>query len=124
MIKWNEVDFIECLGVVPETEADGVFYSFKVIENGIQLKLSISPYAGDAKITLSKIESEEMNDLIDIEIIDCQMASVKKYGSDKFIEFAPGRVFGGRYDENFVIPFGVRVHRHPHLKVSMFSKSV
>jgi hypothetical protein len=118
-LVWNETDFAACLEVLPEVEEYGVDYIYRVNRSGLRLELSVYPYDGDIHIDLFR------------EGVDCPVFAMKliecsgtRYVNDdrgEYLEFAPARVFGSRYDGTSVIPFGVRLSVNPCISIRLFS---
>lgn len=55
-LKWNEPDFIECLGVLPEVDDYETGHHFKVEKDGLILNLSIWQYDSLFEISLFQPE--------------------------------------------------------------------
>ena len=53
-LKWNECDFIECLGVLPQTDEYFCSHSFVVIKDNLKLELTLWQYESLVSISLSK----------------------------------------------------------------------
>jgi hypothetical protein len=58
-LKWNEYDFVECLGVLAKFDEDWIEYSFEYKTSGLVLKIFINPYESLVNIYLSQELSEE-----------------------------------------------------------------
>jgi hypothetical protein len=53
MLVWNQYEFIECLGVVPEVNEEyETHHLFKVEKDGLRLELGVFQYAGDVYLDL------------------------------------------------------------------------
>jgi hypothetical protein len=51
-LQWDELDFLECLGVVPEEGEYGTSYAYKLERNGLRLELSLWPFESMAGFSL------------------------------------------------------------------------
>ena len=119
MLVWNQYEFIECLGVVPEIEEDEIAHYFKVSKDGLRLELSVFQYDGDVYLDLYR-EGVEPS-IFKMRLIDCAGA---RYVSDRngreVIEFAPAKSFGSRYDGVSPLPYGIRLAVTPHISIELF----
>jgi len=57
-LKWNEFEFVECLGVLSKFDEDWVQYSFEYKTDGLVLKIFITPYESLINISLA-LESKK-----------------------------------------------------------------
>ena len=117
---WNQYEFIECLGVLPEVDEEfGTCHTFKVERDGLRLELSVSEYDGDVYVSLYR---EGVGPpVFSMRLLGCDGA---RYVSDRrgeFIEFAPANSFFGRYDGETVAPYGFRVSVNPHITIEPFA---
>ncbi|HEY9402311.1 MAG TPA: hypothetical protein VIQ24_06435 [Pyrinomonadaceae bacterium] len=119
MLVWNQYEFIECLGVVPEVEEYETAHYFKVTKDGLRLELSIFQYAGDVYLDMY-CEGIETS-IFKMRLLDCAGA---RYVSDRngreVLEFAPAKSFGSRYDGASPLPYGIRVGVTPHVMIELF----
>lgn len=117
---WNEYEFIECLGVMPEVDEYSVSHTFKVERDGLRLELNVSQYDGDVYLYLYR---EGVGPpVFKMWLVDCEgVRYVRDKGGD-FLEFAPAKSFGSRYDERSPASFGFRVSVDPHIRVEPFSE--
>lgn len=118
---WNEYEFVECLGVLPEVDGeDDSGHTFKVERDGLVLSLTVFDYAGDVYVELYR---EGLGaPVFSMRLLDCKGA---RYVSEKrgdFIEFAPANSFFGRQDGGAALPFGFRVSVNPHIRIEPFSR--
>jgi hypothetical protein len=119
MLVWDETDFIMCLEVLPVVDEHATSYAFSVTRDGLQLEVSIHPFDGDVCISLYRCGLDVP--AFDVKLIDCNGV---RYVSDmrgEYLEFAPAKCFGGRYDGLAPIPFGIRLCAKPHISIRMFS---
>jgi hypothetical protein len=119
MLVWNEYEFIECLGVVPEVEEYETAHHFKVLRDGLRLELSVFQYDGDVFLDLYR-EGIEAS-IFKMHLLDCAGA---RYVSDRngreVLEFAPAKSFGKRYDGLSPLPYGIRLAVTPHIMIELF----
>lgn len=58
-LKWNEYDFVECLGVLSKFDEEWVEYSFNYKRDGLILEIFIKSYENLINIYLSQESAEE-----------------------------------------------------------------
>jgi len=117
---WNEYEFIECLGVLPEVSEYDDSRTFKVERDGLRLELNVSQYDGDIILDLFR-EGVEPH-VFFMRLMGCEGARYVRDKGGDFIEFAPAKSFGSRYDGRTPAPFGFRVSVNPHIKIEPFSE--
>ena len=119
MLVWNEYDFVECLGVLPEVGEDGIEHFYKIEKDGLRLEITVFQYDGDIYIELFR-DGIEFS-IFYMRMIDCPGARyVRDKGGADYLEFAAAKSFGNRYDGESVIPFGVRLSVDPHIRIELF----
>jgi hypothetical protein len=120
MLVWNQYEFIECLGVLPEiNEEYESNHSFKIEKDGLKLELTLYQYSGDIYLELFKQGIETA--IFNVRLIDCPGARyVKNTNGSEYLEFAAAKSFGNRYDGASPIPMGIRLAVHPHIRIEMF----
>ena len=117
---WNQYEFIECLGVLPEVDEEfGTCHTFKVERDGLRLELSVFEDAGDVCVGLYREGVEPP--VFSMTLFGCEGARYVKDKQGEFIEFAPAGSFGVRYDGETVAPYGFRVSVNPHIHVEPFA---
>lgn len=57
-LKWNEYDFVECLGVLSKFDEDWVEYSFEYRKDGLILEIFVRSYESLITIYLSQESAE------------------------------------------------------------------
>lgn len=118
MLVWNQYEFVECLGVLPDVEEYETSHSFIVEKDGLRLSLTVFQYAGDVYIDLYR---EGVGpSVFSMRLLGCEGARYMNDKSGEYLEFAPAKSFGSRYDGESPIPFGVRVKVNPHIRVELF----
>ena len=58
-LKWDEQDFLECLGVVPEVEEYETAYSYTVKSNGLTLLITVWQYESLIQLSLFREGQEK-----------------------------------------------------------------
>jgi hypothetical protein len=58
-LKWNQYDFIECLGVLPEVEEYETNHFFKLEKDGLILEMTIWQYESLIAVSLIQKEAEK-----------------------------------------------------------------
>ncbi|MBN1124341.1 MAG: hypothetical protein JXA82_04980 [Sedimentisphaerales bacterium] len=119
-LSWNETDFIEFFQVEPEVGEDREWYNYKVENDEISLSVSIWPFCGEIQLTLSKAGSTEP--LIDIQLLDCPSATLKKYPSGiEYMEFANpvSNQNDSHPKKSGIIKQGIRIRIQPGIKIEI-----
>lgn len=118
MLVWDETDVLTVLETIPEIEEDGIWHYYSVQKNSLELKIYIYQYDGDIKFELSSdgIESP----IFHMQLCDCSGVLRTLDSSGEYLDFAPAKCFGSRYDGISSIPFGVRVRIKPTINVSLY----
>ncbi|MCC2667569.1 MAG: hypothetical protein K0Q72_40, partial [Armatimonadetes bacterium] len=57
-LEWEELDFLECLEVVPETEEYGTYFSYRIEKVAHTLLLTVRPYDSVVQLSLTVASSE------------------------------------------------------------------
>ena len=118
-LAWNDSDFAACLEVLPETDEYGISYTYCVDRDGLRLTVTVFPY--DSDIYLDLFREGVANALFEMKLTDC---SGTRYVSDsrgEYLEFAPSKVFGSRYDRTSPIPYGIRLSVNPCISIRLFT---
>ena len=85
-LKWNEYEFIECLGVLPEVEDYSTKHHFKIEKNGLILEISIWQY--ESLITISLYKTENEIPFISLCFVVRDKIRYVNYKRGSFLEFA------------------------------------
>ena len=120
MLVWDPYKFIECLAVLPEVDEEyETNHVFRVAKDGLQLVLTIYQYSGDVYFDLFRDGIDEA--ILKMKLLDCLGARyiTTKEGRE-WLEFAPAKTFGERYDGESPIRVGVRLFVSPHIKIELF----
>lgn len=117
-LVWNETDFLTYLGVLPEVEEYGTSYFYRVYRCGLRLDLTVYPYASDIYFSLFRDEVE--TPVFDMKLIECNGVRYVNDQRGEFLEFAPAKTFGRRYDGMSLIPYGVRLSVNPCFSILLF----
>lgn len=116
MLVWDETDILTVLEVEPEVEEHGIRHFFNVTKNNITLNLTIYQYDGDIRIELLN----DKNKLFYMEVIDCPAIKRTFEKGNEWLDIAPAKCFGSRYDGESTIPYGVRISIKPNIKVQLY----
>ena len=117
---WDQCKFIECLEVIPEVDEEyETNHLFRVEKDGLRLVLTIYQCSGDVYFDLFREGIEEP--VFRMKLLGCPGARfVSTKEGREYLEFAPAKSFGGRYDGESPIPVGVRVAVNSHIQVELF----
>lgn len=118
MLVWDETDVLAVLEVIPEEDIDGIWHQYCVEKDSLRLVMTIYQYSGDVLFEL--INTLNNLSVFNMKIIDCNGVLRRKDSSGDYLQFAPSKCFGNRYDGESTIPFGVRVSVNPSINVSLY----
>jgi hypothetical protein len=116
---WEPVDFLDFFGVIPIESEYGVSYQYLVERGGLRLELSVWPL--DSDIFVKIYSSHQSEPLIALNLLDCPAARVLHDSRGRFIEFAGGNAFNGRYDTSTAAAYGFRLRVEPYIQVEPYS---
>jgi hypothetical protein len=118
VLVWNPDDVLACLETVPAVEEYDISHTYFVSRDGIRLELTIYQDAGDIYIDLFREGLPEP--IFRMTLTGCPGCRHVNDQRGEYLEFAPVRCFGSRYDGNSPIPFGVRLAIKPNISVTLF----
>ena len=118
MFVWNEGDIIDCLGVVPEIDEYETRHRFLVTDNGLTLELSLCQYDGDIDVRIYQDGLEPA--VVEFGIVGSDAMRRVHSADEDYLEIGAATLFGGRYDGDGPIPYGVRVYTKPSIRVAFF----
>ncbi len=118
MLTWNEMDFLTCLEILPVTDEYETCSTHIVKRDGIRLEPTVFQYGRDVYISIYRGESS--HPLFDMKLLDCSGVRYVNDERGEYLEFAPAKCFGTRYDGESPIPYGVRVATRPDISVRLF----
>ncbi len=121
MLKWDPLEFVDFLGTLPVEGEDGISHIYEVKKHGLRLSIHVYQYDGDVYIQLHRDGVEHA--ILDFRIQDSDAARRVKDKRGDYFEFAAGRLFGGRYDGDAPIPYGLRIKIDPDIHLSFFRTS-
>jgi hypothetical protein len=118
MLKWNEYEFIECLGVLPEVGQDELSHLFRVAKDDLRLELIVFQYDSDVRIEIYKQGLDAP--IFQTQIMSCPNA---KYVSEKnereYLELAELCGYTGFGEDQSPVPMVIRVMVNPQIKVEL-----
>jgi hypothetical protein len=117
-LVWNETDILTYLGVLPTVEEYGISYLYRVQRCGLYLDLIM--YPNDSDIYLSLFREGVEAPVLDMKLIECNGVRYINDQRGEYLEFAPARTFGSRYDGMSLIPYGVRSAVNPCISITLF----
>ncbi|OLE52213.1 MAG: hypothetical protein AUG51_19095 [Acidobacteria bacterium 13_1_20CM_3_53_8] len=118
MFKWNEYEFIECLGVLPLVGPDEQFHFFRVEKDSLRLELVVFQYEADVRIEIYKQGLDAP--IFQTQIMSCPgVIYVSEKNERESLEFAG--LFGySRLDEEPpLVPMVTRVMVNPQIRVEL-----
>jgi hypothetical protein len=118
MLIWNSYDFMACLEVIPETDEYETFHTYRIEHAGIRLVLTVFQYAGD--VHLSVYSQGVDQPIFEMKLLGCSGARYVNDDRGEYLEFAPAKCFGNRYDGESPIPYGLQVAVRPNICVRLF----
>jgi len=120
LLKWDPVDFLELLSVVPEVDEDGIGHRYCVDREPLRLEISVWQY--DSDISIKLFCSPFPEPVAVINLLECPGVRAVHDKQGSFLEFAPANTFSGRYDGYSPIPYGLRLTVEPQIKIEPFSR--
>ena len=106
-----------CLEVTPEVD-EYETHSYTVCRDDLRLELTIFQYFGDVCISLCR--DGVQRPVFNMGLIDCTGVRYVNDDRGEYLEFAPARCFGSRYDRESPIPYGIRLAVKPSIAISLF----
>ena len=79
-LKWNELEVMECLAVLPEIEDYEVSHTYRLNDGTLALLVTFWQYESIAQFTLSRMETEEVVTSFALVIRDGVYYRNEKYG--------------------------------------------
>jgi hypothetical protein len=119
-LVWNESDFAACLEVLPAIEEYGISYRYRVVRDGMRLELTVYPYDSDIYVDLFREGVEGA--VFEMKLTECSGTRYVNDERGEYLEFAPAKVFGNRYDGIGSIPHGVRISVEPSISIRLFAQ--
>ena len=118
MLTWDPTDFLECLCVLPTEDEDGTSHSYTVAKHGMRLDLRVFQYDGYVSLTLWQDGLDAP--VVNLWLVECDAARWVHDQRGSYLEFGAGRLFGGRYDGESIIPYGFRLRVEPSIGIEFF----
>lgn len=116
---WEPLDFLDVLGVIPSESEYGLSYQYLVERSGLRLELFVWPLDSDVFVKI--YSSPQVEPLIALNLLDCPAARVIQDSRGRFIEFAGGKAFTGRYDTSTAASYGFRLWVDPYIQVEPYA---
>lgn len=124
MLAWNEYDFVECLGVLTEYHEDSFSYSYEVKKGDLRLLLTVFLNGGDVKkpadIYLSIYRDGIEEPIFHTVIYKSPGAHRVRYKDWECLEISAPHRYNSDYEDNWIVPMGVRIRVYPHINVEFF----
>ena len=118
MLKWNEYEFIECLGVLPEIGQDGLSHLYRVEKEGLRLDLIVFQYDADVRIEIYKQGLDAP--IFQTQIISCPgVRYVSEKNGREYLDFAGLFGYLGLGEKPSPVPIAMRVMVNPQIKVEL-----
>jgi hypothetical protein len=81
-LKWDETDFLLCLGVIPEIEDYGTSFSYTIERSGLVLLVTVIPYESIVELQLQRKDSS-----LNLLCLSLLVGGVVKYKCEKWGEY-------------------------------------
>ena len=94
-LKWDKTDFLECFGVLPETEEYETYFGYRIERHGLILLVTVRPYEGVIDLRLRRDNAEA--DVINFSLIVGGKVEYKRYKARDFLLFPACRVVADRF---------------------------
>lgn len=117
-LVWCPDDVMACLEVIPEVGEYETHHSYTVRRDDLRLLLTVFQYDGDIRISLYRNGVDRP--AFDMRLLGCTGVRYVNDDRGEYLEFAPARCFGSRYDRESPIPYGVRLAVKPSIAISLF----
>ena len=118
-LAWEPVEFLDILGVAPSEAEYGLSFHYVVERSGLRLELSVWPLNSDVSIKI--FSAHQAEPLIFLNLLGCPAARVLTDRRGRFIEFAGGNAFAGRYDTTTAASYGYRLWVEPYIQVEPYA---
>ncbi len=116
VLVWDETDILVVLETEPEVEENGIWHNFEVTQDKVTLKLTIYQYDADVRIELFNGEKE----LFSMQVMDCPAIKRTLENGNEWLDIAPAKCFGSRYDGETTIPYGARISIKPNINIKLY----
>lgn len=114
---WDQIEFIELLGVMPKfSDEHGADYTFVVEQLPLTLAFGLNEDTGDCSVLLLCGENEIFRAIY----VDSPGARVVRDKRGHFMEVGAPGSFSGPYDSHQPLTHGLRVYVNPQLRIELF----
>jgi len=124
-LQWDETDFIECLEVIPEIEADDTSHTFVINKSNIRLKLQL--WQRESMIELTLYNVSDSNIITSYAILVRDAAIYQKVNDTESILFKNSIVLPSRFSyldlggvnniESSNIGYNIKLSVNPSIKI-------
>lgn len=94
-LSWNKIDFIECLGVMPESEEYETYFGYTVARNRLLLLITVRPYESVIELRLRRDNTS--NDIISFALLVEGNAGFKSEKWGDYLLLTSCRVISDRF---------------------------
>ena len=119
MVQWNTYELIQFFGALFEEDSDQTYLSFKIEKEGILLYVTFFQYSSDVYLDIYRSGADEPTFSTKIEK-SSGMKYVKNANGWECLEIAAPHRYHEFFEEEWIIPMGVRIRVHPQIRVEMF----
>lgn len=94
-LKWDKTGFLECLGVLPETEEYETYFGYTIERKGLILLVIVRPHEGVIDLRLRRDNAEA--DIINFSLLVGGKVKYKRYKAGDFLLFPSCRMVADRF---------------------------
>lgn len=118
-LKYDVIDLLEFFGVEPDVGEDEVWFTYTIVRNGLIFDFTIFPY--DSVVIFSLKREGSSVYLFYAHITESEGLKLRR-DRIPYLEVAPGKIFGGRFDLEYTIPYGFEIALEPDVQIKLFKK--
>jgi len=94
-LRWNKVDVLECLGVLPEVEEYETKFEYAVTRDGLVLLITVVPYESVVELRLRRADSSE--DILALAVLVLGEIEYKREKAGDFLQMLGSRIVVSRF---------------------------